>query len=400
MEISNQTAALRKISIKTGMAESQHSGIKPYIYAVTLAALLSTTGILWDISWHTTVGRDKFLSPPHILIYMGAIFGGLFSVIQVMINTFATPREKKGGFVKVWGFFYSSLGSMFCIWGAVAMLTSAPFDNWWHSAYGLDVKVFSPPHVLLILGICCLELGGCICITKYINLSHENDKSLLVLQVLFVITASSFLCLLYTIANPIIRVRQMRTAVFYQVATALTLLVLPAFRRALRMKWGMTAITIGYFLLAAIANWILQLFPAEPKLGPVLTHLKNFQPAMFPMFLMVPAVFMDIVMAKANLNDWIKAVLISVIFVLLLIAIEYPFSGFILQSPASRNWFFGGNAWYFQSPPDSPYRYKFSPADIQKFPKFAAGICIAVIIGTIIGRISLSWGNWMQRIQR
>ena len=33
------------------------------------------------------------------------------------------------------------------------MLTSAPFDNWWHNAYGLDVKIVSPPHTLLILGI-------------------------------------------------------------------------------------------------------------------------------------------------------------------------------------------------------------------------------------------------------
>ena len=29
------------------------------------------------------------------------------------------------------------------------MLTSAPFDNWWHDAYGLDVKIISPPHMFL-----------------------------------------------------------------------------------------------------------------------------------------------------------------------------------------------------------------------------------------------------------
>ena len=38
-------------------------------------------------------------------------------------------------------------------WGGIAMLTSAPFDNWWHAAYGLDVKIVSPPHALLILGM-------------------------------------------------------------------------------------------------------------------------------------------------------------------------------------------------------------------------------------------------------
>lgn len=29
------------------------------------------------------------------------------------------------------------------------MITSAPFDKWWHNAYGLDTKVVSPPHVPL-----------------------------------------------------------------------------------------------------------------------------------------------------------------------------------------------------------------------------------------------------------
>jgi hypothetical protein len=39
-------------------------------------------------------------------------------------------------------------GGWVCIWGALAMLTSAPFDDWWHNAYGLDVKIVSPPHMI------------------------------------------------------------------------------------------------------------------------------------------------------------------------------------------------------------------------------------------------------------
>ena len=53
------------------------------------------------------------------------------------------------------------LGVFLAAWGGLAILTSAPFDNWWHEAYGLDVKIVSPPHTLLILGfvgfrwVCC-----------------------------------------------------------------------------------------------------------------------------------------------------------------------------------------------------------------------------------------------------
>src|SRR5687767_14242631 len=79
-------------------------GIPLYVYAVSLASILTVTGILWDISWHTTIGRDKFLSPPHLLIYLGAVFAGLFSGIQVLWNTFKGSPEAKKGLVKIWGF--------------------------------------------------------------------------------------------------------------------------------------------------------------------------------------------------------------------------------------------------------------------------------------------------------
>ncbi len=403
MEVSNPAIPLNLFNNKSTVSVQnieKETGIKLYIYAVTIAALFSAVGILWDISWHASIGRDRFFTPPHILIYIGAIFGGVFSGIQVLLNSFKSPIEKRGSFVKVWGIFYSSLGSMFCIWGAIAMLTSAPFDNWWHSAYGLDVKVFSPPHALLLLGIFFLEFGGCVTICKYINLTNPKNKSLLIFQILFIISACSLLCLLFTISNPIIRVRNMRGALFYQAATVITLLILPAFCRALRMKWGMTSIAIGYFLIAAIVNWTLQIFPAEPKLGPILTHTTHFQPEMFPLLIMIPAIFMDLVMARSKANDWGKAMRLSAIFVPLLVIIQYPFSGFLLESPKARNWFFGAQSWYFGNPPDSPYRYKFSPGDLQHLPSFAIGIGIAILIGIVISRISLSWGNWMQRIQR
>ena len=40
------------------------------------------------------------------------------------------------------------------------MLTSAPFDDWWHAAYGLDVKIISPPHTVLALGFWGICIGA------------------------------------------------------------------------------------------------------------------------------------------------------------------------------------------------------------------------------------------------
>jgi hypothetical protein len=373
------------------------------IYAVTLASLLTIVGILWDISWHRSIGRDKFLSPPHILVYLGAIFAGLFSGIQVVYNSFFRKEAARAADVRVWGIFYSPLGSMFCIWGAIAMLTSAPFDDWWHSAYGLDVTILSPPHTLLAMGMIFLQFGACVSICKYLNLDAADPAGGTrrpVLQTLFVISALSLLTMVYTLFTDYLHIRAMRSGPFYVIATIASLLLLPAFGRALRMKWGMTAVTGGYFLLVAISNWTLQLFPAEPKLGPILTHITHFQPANFPALVIIPAMAMDLILQRSRGGDWRRAFWLSLAFVLLLAAAQYPLSGFLQESPYARNWFFTSNTYYFGLSPNWPWRYKFRPDDIAPLPVLLEGLGIAVMAGWLCARLSLRWGRWMQNIQR
>jgi len=367
------------------------------IYAVSLASLLTIVGILWDISWHRSIGRDKFLSPPHILVYLGAIFAGLFSGIQVLYNSFFRKEAAKITDVRVWGIFYSPLGSLFCIWGAIAMLTSAPFDDWWHNAYGLDVTILSPPHTLLALGMIFLQLGACISICKYLNREGPGQA---LLQTLFVISALSLLTMVYTLFTDYLHIRGMRSGAFYIIAAITSLLLLPAFGKALRMKWGMTAVTGGYFLLVAFSNWILQLFPAEPKLGPILTHITHFQPANFPALVIIPAMAMDMIGQRNRNGAWLKALWLSLAFVTGLVLVQYPLSGFLLESPNARNWFFTGNTYYFGLSPDAPWRYKFRPADIASPLVLLEGLGVAVILGTLCARLSLRWGRWMQNIQR
>jgi len=372
------------------------SGIPFYIYAVSIASLLAVSGVLWDISWHRSIGRDKFLSAPHLLIYMAAVFGGLFSGIQVIWNSFFTSDETKKGLVKIWGIFYSSLGALFCIWGAIAMLTSAPFDDWWHNAYGLDVKILSPPHTLLVLGMLFLQFGACVSLSKYLNTSTNQKKTL---QLLFIIAASSLVCMFCTLGTEYFDYRNMRTGLFYQIAAGLLLLLLPSLARELQMKWGMTLISFGYFILMAGSNWILQLFPAEPKLGPILNHVTHFQGLTFPMLFIFPAMLMDILM-QVKMSDWKRASLLATIFIVLMIAIQYPFSGFLLESPSSRNWFFSGDAWSYNDPPEWQYRFKFHPSELEPVNVFLTGVFVALIIGTLSAAIGLRLGKWMQKIQR
>ena len=49
------------------------------------------------------------------------------------------------------------------------MIASAPFDDWWHNAYGLDVKIISPPHMVLAAGMIGIQLGTMLLAVSWAN---------------------------------------------------------------------------------------------------------------------------------------------------------------------------------------------------------------------------------------
>ncbi|TAD85798.1 MAG: hypothetical protein EAY75_10355 [Bacteroidetes bacterium] len=386
----------------TPMALVWH-GVPLYVYAVTLASLLVIVGILWDISWHRTIGRDAFLSAPHLLIYLGAVFGGLFSGIQVLWNSFWGSAETKAGLIKLWVVFYSSLGAMFCIWGAVAMLTSAPFDDWWHNTYGLDVTILSPPHTVLALGMVFMQVGACVSVSKYLNAELEqtpNSPKVKLLRALFVVAAGSLLCMMATLLTEETLPRSQRAGMYYLLITVVGMLFLPAFKKALRLKWGACTVAAAYVAIVLLCNWILQCFPAQPKLGPILNHVTHFQPQPFPTLLFLPALIIDLTMNKPSWHFAKKAALMALGFVAVLLLVQYPLSGFLLESPWSRNWFFGGYSWEYNNNPEWPGRYKFMPGEADPLGTLAKWCGAAIGIGFLVAMASQRWGTWFTKIRR
>src|SRR5579859_1564996 len=99
-------------------------------------------GLLWVVSHHSTIGRDTFWTPAHIIIQLGGIIPAtMFTLIALKTTFRGTPAERDSA-VRFWGF-YAPIGVWVTIWGCLAMVTSAPFDDWWHNTYGLDVKIVS-----------------------------------------------------------------------------------------------------------------------------------------------------------------------------------------------------------------------------------------------------------------
>ena len=126
-------------------AAERTTSIPWYIWTCVIAVTSASVGGIWDISWHKSIGRDTFWTAPHMLIQLCGVLAGISCGYLILSGTFGRSAAPEGS-VRIWGF-RGPLGAFVAAWGGVAMITSAPFDNWWHAAYGLDVKVLSPPHV-------------------------------------------------------------------------------------------------------------------------------------------------------------------------------------------------------------------------------------------------------------
>src|SRR2546421_4040542 len=156
-------------------AIARGAGLPWYVAAVMIAATSAVVGVMWDISWHRSIGRDTFWTPAHLAIYLGGVLAGAACGWLVLRTTFSATVEEQAAGVTFWGF-RGPLGAWVAIWGALAMIASAPFDNWWHNAYGLDVKVLSPPHTILALGFTGIQLGAMLLVLALQNRAATDAR--------------------------------------------------------------------------------------------------------------------------------------------------------------------------------------------------------------------------------
>jgi len=374
------------------------------IYAVLTAAAAIVFGLIWDISWHRTIGRDTFWSPPHLMEQAGAIIAGLSCGYVALRTTFAGTAAEREGSVTFWKYFRAPLGAWVCIWGTITMITSAPFDDWWHNAYGLDVKIISPPHLVLALGMIGIQLGAMLMALGAQNRA-DDESSKRRLSLIFLLSAAVIVVMVSVmITEDASFGNTMHSSRFYVATSLLFPLCLVAFARASRLTWPATRIAILYMLTTMVSIWILQLVPATPKLAPIYNPVTHMVPPAFPLLLFVPAIAIDLLLARPKqINDWLLSVVLGISFLVLMVAVHWFWSGF-LMSPAARNFFFAADQWdYTNRLGDWRYRYWDRDVDAQgnwNAVKFATGTSVALVVAIISSRIGLAWGKGMSRIKR
>jgi hypothetical protein len=364
-----------------------------YCWLAALSVSSAVIGVEWDISWHRSIGRDSFLTPAHVAIYLCGILAGVFCSYLILATTFGHGRLRESS-VSLWGF-RGPLGAFIASWGGVTMLTSAPFDDWWHGAYGLDVKVLSPPHVLLAIGIVSVAAGSLVLLA-----GQKNRNPGKLIDSLFLYVGALMMTALLVVAMDYFYVSMQHSGLFYRVLS----MVVPAMLAALSLgsgrRWAATTVASIYFVLQVSLIWILPLFPATPKLGPVFNQVTHFIPPQFPLLLLIPAALLDTFWWHTRQwNPWRRALVSGLLFVGSAIAVQWPFSIF-LQSPLARNAIFGMGYIDYLTPPTSYYaRHLFTPVE-KTAPGFWIEIAFAVVAAVLTSRAGLALGSWFSRVRR
>jgi hypothetical protein len=365
-----------------------------YVWAVVFASTSVLVGVTWDISWHRTIGRDTFWTPAHMAIYLGGVTAGLSCGWLVLRTTFAGTDDERSAGVTFWGF-QGPLGAWVCIWGAIAMIVSAPFDDWWHNAYGLDVEILSPPHTVLAAGIIAIQIGAMLMV-----LSRQNNFGGSRLpQLLFAYTGGVLLVMMATLATEQISFpNSQRGTVFYVVSAGIFPILMAGISRSSPLRWGATASAAFYMGATILMLWILQLFPAQPLLGPINRQVDHMVPPAFPLLLVLPALVVDLLVRPLHsdggrLRPWLTSLAVAVGFVAVLLAVQWFFAAFLLTD-AAHNFVFGAERWDYYSTPGSWER------EFWETPVTVTGLAWAVLIGAGSARIGLWWGGWMSKVRR
>ncbi|PYK98580.1 MAG: hypothetical protein DME19_12030 [Verrucomicrobia bacterium] len=317
-------------------------------------------------------------------IYVGGVLGGLSCGWLVLKTTFFGSAEERAGSVRCWGF-RGPLGAWVVIWGSFAMLISAPFDNWWHKAYGLDVQIISPPHSVLAAGMYGVALGAMLLVLRHQNITHKEPppgRGMLAYVAGVLIALVATMVIEYSFPN------HQHTGRFYKISCGIYPLILVGIARATKLRWASTAIALAYMSVIAIYNPVDHMVPLP-----------------FPLLLVLPAIALDLLrnwtgVRRGWKHHWSLALLSGCLFFAIFLPVQWKFSKFLI-SPAADNWFFVGNKWEYGARVGE-WCHEFWDVTNPKWnpPATAASLGWALLLAMGSSRIGLALGNWMAKVKR
>jgi hypothetical protein len=286
-----------------------------------LGAIIFLEGTSWDIQWHSLIGRDRTLIPPHLMMLSGVALSGISGLLSVLIESWWARRntliaQYSVGFAEI---FSGPLGAYVVGYTALTAAVAFPLDAYWHALYGIDVAIWAPFHVMFVASMGIVALGTAYMLSSAAHLAARRGsagngtrRAATLGVVLALATVLSLFTLLLFDAfkeGNYINLGFLSLNVFPLLSGMLVAFTLVASAYAIPWHWGATLVSGCYLLLAGVmavfvqpaTDWLLSVERLSYRENPPFTSLVALQWFLTPL---VVAILIDVLMPRARRKQW------------------------------------------------------------------------------------------------
>lgn len=287
-----------------------------------LGAVISFFALSWDIQWHTFVGRDRTLTPPHVLLLSGIVVCGIGALVAVIVETQWVKnnqalQQRSTAFANR---FAAPLGIYISGYAALNMAVAFPVDQYWHTLYGVDVTIWAPFHIMAISGLGFMAFGSVytlVSVAKMATSLHVNQAKRAAYSGAVVALATALVTLSILTAEGIdpdkfIQLGFTSIDLFPVLQGLLLGGLLVAAAYALPWRWAATSVVGVVMLFIGITQlvvppaltWLMQAeqltFRALQRSTPPSLSVLVF---VWPALMLISAILIDIVMQRARKHN-------------------------------------------------------------------------------------------------
>ncbi len=219
-----------------------------------IGGIVALLGTYWDDAWHTDRGRDSFAIPPHLLLYGGVLLVGV-AVVSWALLVFRRERSLRAVIT------HPPLA--LALIGDAVTLASAPIDNAWHVAFGRDAVLWSPPHLLGMMGLLAVGSGMLLAVKQS---AGRRDSFVVAAFGALVLSVSLIPVMEYEADVP-----QFAAIWYLPVLTTGSILTLALLRAAFSQRWiGTAAAALYTGFRVGVVVFLLLLGFSFPLIPPIL----------------------------------------------------------------------------------------------------------------------------------
>ena len=304
-----------------------------------LGAIVFLEGTSWDIQWHSYIGRDRTLIPPHIMMLSGVALSGFSGLLIVLIESWWGRHNKditrySSRFSEI---FVAPLGAYIVGYAALLAAVAFPLDAYWHTLYGIDVAIWAPFHIMFVASMGIVALGTAYVLVSASHLAKRVEApGLKRAATLGVVLALATVLSLFTLllfdaldGGNMIDLGFMSISVFPLLSGILVAFTLIAAAFAIPWRWAATCVSACYLFLAVImavfvqpaTDWLLGVEGLHYRRNHPFTSVVALEWFITPV---IVALLIDVIVRRAQRKQWSRGKLTLFLALTALLSGAFP----------------------------------------------------------------------------